>query len=94
MKVGDGSSPETEMGPVIRADHRERIDRWVREGVAAGAIIAARGESPSGQGFFTPPVLFDRVTPDMEIAQATTGPIPQSAMRPTNTTGACSRQER
>jgi malonate-semialdehyde dehydrogenase (acetylating)/methylmalonate-semialdehyde dehydrogenase len=70
LKVGDGAAAQTEMGPVIRAEHRDRISDWVDQGLKEGALLAARGETPTaGSGYFSPPTLFDRVTPTMGIAQ-------------------------
>jgi malonate-semialdehyde dehydrogenase (acetylating) / methylmalonate-semialdehyde dehydrogenase len=70
LSVGPGTEPETEVGPVIRADHRDRVLRWIQEGEAAGAVVAARGSTPTGSdGYYVPPVLFDRVRPEMAIAQ-------------------------
>ncbi len=70
LTVGPSSSDSTEVGPVIRADHREKVNRWIREGESGGAIVAARGKVPeSSDGFYVAPVLFDRVQPEMAIAQ-------------------------
>jgi malonate-semialdehyde dehydrogenase (acetylating) / methylmalonate-semialdehyde dehydrogenase len=70
LKVGPSSSADTEVGPVIRAEHRDRVVRWIQEGEAAGAVVVARGAPPSGSdGFYVVPVLFDRVLPEMAIAQ-------------------------
>ena len=70
LRVGDGMTDGTEMGPVIRAEHRDRVLAWVRQGEEGGARLAARGSVPEGTtGFFVPPVLFDRVRPEMAIAQ-------------------------
>jgi malonate-semialdehyde dehydrogenase (acetylating) / methylmalonate-semialdehyde dehydrogenase len=70
LSVGPTSTPATEVGPVIRADHRERILRWIQEGESAGAVVVARGRVPVGSdGFYVAPVLFDRVVPEMAIAQ-------------------------
>lgn len=70
LEVGPAGSSGTDVGPVIRADHRDRILKWVREGEAAGAVVVARGPlgSPAG-GFYVAPILFDRVRPEMSIAQ-------------------------
>ena len=70
MRLGPGLSEGTEMGPVIRAEHRARVEEWVRRGESEGAHVAARGAVPDGStGFFTPPVLFDHVRPEMAIAR-------------------------
>jgi len=70
LVVGPASDPKTEMGPVIRAESRDRILKWVQDGEAAGAKVVARGSIPAHSGgFFVAPVLFDHVRPEMPIAQ-------------------------
>jgi malonate-semialdehyde dehydrogenase (acetylating)/methylmalonate-semialdehyde dehydrogenase len=71
LRVGPGLEPGTDMGPLIRAEHRVRVQRYIEEGERAGARVAARGRLPAGLagGFFLEPVLFDGVTPEMTIAQ-------------------------
>ncbi|HTS33649.1 MAG TPA: CoA-acylating methylmalonate-semialdehyde dehydrogenase [Thermoplasmata archaeon] len=70
LPVGAGGDPGTEVGPVIRSEHRDRVLGWIRDGETGGAVVAARGSTPTGSGgFYVPPVLFDRVRPEMAIAQ-------------------------
>ncbi len=70
LTVGPGDRSGTRVGPVIRPEHRDRILRWIADGERAGARIEARGTLPDGsEGFYVAPVLFDRVTPEMAIAQ-------------------------
>jgi malonate-semialdehyde dehydrogenase (acetylating)/methylmalonate-semialdehyde dehydrogenase len=70
LSVGPAEAASTNVGPVIRAEQRERVLHWIAEGERAGAHVAARGTVPSdAPGFFVPPILFDRVTPEMAIAQ-------------------------
>jgi malonate-semialdehyde dehydrogenase (acetylating) / methylmalonate-semialdehyde dehydrogenase len=70
LSVGPAGETATDVGPVIRADHRARILKWIEEGGAGGAEVAARGVAPaSAEGYYVAPVLFDRVRPDMAIAQ-------------------------
>jgi len=70
LKLGPADDPTTDVGPVIRADHRARVLHWIEEGKSGGATIAAQGPAPpGGPGFYVAPVLFDRVRPDMAIAQ-------------------------
>ncbi|MCL4814294.1 MAG: CoA-acylating methylmalonate-semialdehyde dehydrogenase [Vicinamibacteraceae bacterium] len=71
LKVGAGTDPAAEMGPVVTGDHRARVAGYVDRGEAAGAELVedGRGLTVPGHegGFFIGPCLFDRVTPDMEI---------------------------
>jgi malonate-semialdehyde dehydrogenase (acetylating) / methylmalonate-semialdehyde dehydrogenase len=69
LSVGPAGDAGTAVGPVIRADHRARVLKWIEEGEASGAEVAARGTSPPSDGFYVAPVLFDRVRPEMAIAQ-------------------------
>ncbi len=70
LKVGEGWAPDTAVGPVIRTEHRERVLEWIRTGEQEGAALVARGSAPDRpDGYYVPPVLFDRVRPEMTIAQ-------------------------
>jgi malonate-semialdehyde dehydrogenase (acetylating)/methylmalonate-semialdehyde dehydrogenase len=71
--VGDGSQQGVDVGPLINADARDRVQGFVRGAIEAGAT-AAFDESEvkvdgSPDGFFVGPVLLDSVTPDMEVYQ-------------------------
>jgi malonate-semialdehyde dehydrogenase (acetylating) / methylmalonate-semialdehyde dehydrogenase len=70
LPVGPSSASTTQMGPVIRADHRDRVVRAIEEGERAGATVVARGRGPeTTDGFYVAPVLFDRVRPEMALAR-------------------------
>jgi malonate-semialdehyde dehydrogenase (acetylating) / methylmalonate-semialdehyde dehydrogenase len=70
LTVGPADRESTDVGPVIRAEHRARVLRWIEEGEAGGAQVVARGSAPaSTDGFYVAPTLFDRVRPEMAIAQ-------------------------
>jgi len=70
LTVGPAGETATDIGPVIRADHRARVLKWIEEGEAGGAAVAARGTTPaSASGYYVAPILFDRVRPEMAIAQ-------------------------
>jgi acyl-CoA reductase-like NAD-dependent aldehyde dehydrogenase len=53
VRVGDPALPETEMGPLISAAHRERVASYVPD----GAPVAFRGTAPAGPGFWFPPTV-------------------------------------
>jgi malonate-semialdehyde dehydrogenase (acetylating)/methylmalonate-semialdehyde dehydrogenase len=71
LKIGDGMQPGNEMGPVVTAQARERIERCIALGVEEGArlVVDGRGLVVPGceGGFFTGGTLFDHVTPAMRI---------------------------
>ena len=71
LKIGGGTAPGVDMGPVISKPHRDKISGYVDQGVAAGAKLVLDGRGvkvPGGEdGFFIGASLFDRVTTDMSI---------------------------
>lgn len=71
LKVGSGFDPATEMGPLIREQHRRRVRGYIERGEAEGAKLlydGRRADVPQ-EGFFLGPTLFDRVDPSMAIAR-------------------------
>ena len=70
IKVSSGLEPGAEMGPLVTAQHRDKVVGYIDAGIAAGATLVADGRGLIGQpGFFVGPTLFDNVTPDMSIYQ-------------------------
>jgi malonate-semialdehyde dehydrogenase (acetylating)/methylmalonate-semialdehyde dehydrogenase len=73
LKLGSGLDPQTGMGPVISAAHRERIEGYVELGLREGArlVLDGRGARAEGlpDGFFIGPTVFDDVAPGMRIAR-------------------------
>ena len=71
LKVGPGTDPEAEMGPLVTRTHRDKVSGYIDAGVAAGAelLVDGRGLSLQGYegGYFLGGTLFDRVTPEMSI---------------------------
>lgn len=73
IRIGDPGRPDTQLGPVISADARDRILSYVRIGTEEGATLATGGEAVEVQGleggyFLSPTVLTD-VTNDMRVAR-------------------------
>jgi len=71
LKIKNGMEPDAEMGPVVTAAHKAKIESYIEQGIAAGAklIVDGRGISVAGHenGFFLGGTLFDHVTPEMTI---------------------------
>ncbi|MGN6279852.1 MAG: CoA-acylating methylmalonate-semialdehyde dehydrogenase [Sphingomonas sp.] len=70
LRVGVSTDKDAHYGPVVTAEHKQRIEGWIQKGVDEGAelVVDGRGFSLQGheKGFFIGPSLFDHVTTDME----------------------------
>ncbi|MFZ9368259.1 MAG: CoA-acylating methylmalonate-semialdehyde dehydrogenase, partial [Burkholderiaceae bacterium] len=73
LKVRNGMEPDAEMGPVVTAAHKAKIESYIEQGVKSGAKLLGdgRGLTVPGheQGFFLGGSLFDQVSTDMSIYQ-------------------------
>ena len=73
LKIRNGMQPDAEMGPVVTAIHKAKIESYIDDGVRAGArlLVDGRGLVVPGHenGFFLGGTLFDHVTQDMKIHQ-------------------------
>ena len=71
LKMGAYNDPEAEMGPVVTAEAKARIEGYIDQGVVSGAelVVDGRGVSLQGyeNGFFVGGSLFDKVTTEMSI---------------------------
>jgi malonate-semialdehyde dehydrogenase (acetylating) / methylmalonate-semialdehyde dehydrogenase len=68
MVVGDGSNPDTEVGPVISPASRERILDWIEKGAAAGEVVLDGRGRGSDDGNFVGPTIIES-EPGAEIAR-------------------------
>ncbi|MBT2412873.1 CoA-acylating methylmalonate-semialdehyde dehydrogenase [Streptomyces sp. ISL-12] len=83
VKVGPGDAPGTEMGPLVTAAARDRVERAVAEAPAQGATVVVDGRGlkvedhpECADGFFTGPSLLDHVTTAMDAyRQELFGPV-------------------
>jgi malonate-semialdehyde dehydrogenase (acetylating)/methylmalonate-semialdehyde dehydrogenase len=68
ITVGDGSSPDAEMGPLITGVHRDKVASYLDSGAEQGAkvVLDGRESTPDGDGFFLGVSLLDDVTPEMD----------------------------
>lgn len=69
LRVGPGDDPSSQIGPLITAEHRDRVASYLDSSVSEGARLVYDGRShkvPSG-GFFLGPSLVDGVRPEMTV---------------------------
>ena len=67
LVVGDGSDTSSEMGPLITAQHRDRVASFIENAPEEGATVVVDGRRGtfSGDGFFIEPSLLDNIAPGM-----------------------------
>ena len=71
VNIGVGTEPDVEMGPLITAEHRDRVAGYVERAQQAGAVAVVDGSTADlpADGFFYGPTPLDKVTVDMECYQ-------------------------
>lgn len=71
VKVGPGTDPENEMGPLITREHRDRVAAYLDIAREEGATVVRDGREQrfEGQGFFLGVSLVDGVQPNMKVYQ-------------------------
>ncbi len=71
LKIGPGTNPEAEMGPLVTRTHYDKVKGFVDLGVAEGAELVVDGRgfklAKHEKGFFLGGCLFDKVLPAMRI---------------------------
>ena len=69
LSIGPGTDPASEMGPLITAEHRDRVASYVTEAPGEGARVVVDGTTKrfDGDGFFLGVSLIDDVTPGMRV---------------------------
>ncbi len=71
LKIRDGMEADADMGPIVTAQQKTKIEGYIEHGVKEGArlVVDGRGFTVSGRehGFFLGGTLFDQVTPEMKI---------------------------
>ncbi|MFT4782698.1 MAG: succinate-semialdehyde dehydrogenase/glutarate-semialdehyde dehydrogenase [Paracoccaceae bacterium] len=61
LKVGDGTDPSVDVGPLVNADTRDKVAAFVSDAVAKGAKIEIGGSAPDGKGYFYMPTVLSGV---------------------------------
>ena len=61
LKMGNGLETDVDVGPLVNAETRDKVDHFVRDAVAKGAKITLGGQRPNGPGFYYPPTVLTDV---------------------------------
>jgi betaine-aldehyde dehydrogenase len=73
IKLGSGFDENTQMGPLISAEHLAKVEKYVETGIKEGATLVIGGKQPDDpaiqKGFFYLPTIFTDCTTDMRIVQ-------------------------
>jgi len=73
LRIGVATDPDAQMGPVVTAEHKKKIEGYIQLAIDEGAklVIDGRGRSLPGheEGFFLWPTLIDYATPSMKSYQ-------------------------
>jgi betaine-aldehyde dehydrogenase len=76
LNVGDPMDERTDIGPLINASGREKVERHVGEALQRGAKLIIGGERYGERGFFYKPTILTGVEPSMTVmSQETFGPV-------------------
>ena len=69
VKVGDGMNADSEMGPLVTREHRDKVASYIDRGRDEGATIVTDGResAPEGDGYFLGVTLLDDVRPTMDV---------------------------
>ncbi|HEY2768420.1 MAG TPA: NAD-dependent succinate-semialdehyde dehydrogenase [Solirubrobacteraceae bacterium] len=69
LRVGRGTDPDTDIGPLIDSDQRGKVDELVRDARERGARVLVGGELLPGAGYFYAPTVLDRVPADARLLE-------------------------
>ena len=76
LKMGDGTDPSVDVGPLVNADTRDQVAAFVDDAVAKGATVKLGGTAPKGVGFYYPPTVLTNVSKNANcVADEIFGPV-------------------
>lgn len=67
IQLGSGLDASTQMGPLISAEHRDRVLSYIQSGIEAGATVAAGGGAWGSEGYFTEPTVLVNPPHDSKV---------------------------
>jgi betaine-aldehyde dehydrogenase len=78
LRIGDPLGPDVDLGPMVSAAQREKLEKKVAAAVQGGARVLAGGKRPDrfAKGFYYEPTALVEVKPEMELLREETfGPV-------------------
>jgi succinate-semialdehyde dehydrogenase / glutarate-semialdehyde dehydrogenase len=76
LRVGRGTDPQTDVGPLIDGDQRSKVAELVSDATGRGARVLLGGEQLDGRGYFFAPTVLTGVGPDARVlAEEIFGPV-------------------
>jgi malonate-semialdehyde dehydrogenase (acetylating)/methylmalonate-semialdehyde dehydrogenase len=69
LRIGVGTDPDSEMGPLITGEHRDKVAGYIGAGIDSGAtaVVDGREADVPSDGFFLGVTLLDHVTAGMSV---------------------------
>jgi phenylacetaldehyde dehydrogenase len=67
IRIGVGTDPDSEMGPLISGEQLERVSGYIEAGRRDGAELVTGGARIGETGYFIEPTVFTNTSPDMSI---------------------------
>src|SRR4051812_20688272 len=69
LKVGRGTDPDVEVGPLIDDDQRGKVEELVNDATDKGAKVAVGGSRLNGSGYFFAPTVLTEVPPEARLLE-------------------------
>ena len=76
LKVGNGVEPDVDVGPLVNAETRDKVEHFVSDAISKGAKLEVGGIRPNVPGFFYPPTVLSNVPDDADcLSDEIFGPV-------------------
>jgi len=69
LRIGNGMDADTQLGPVVSAKQRDRVNSYIELGREEGAEAIVGTQQLADTGYFVAPTIFTNVNPGMRIVQ-------------------------
>ena len=69
ITLGHGLNPDSQMGPLISAGQKAKVNAYIESGAAQGAELLSGGSQVDHPGYYVEPTVFANVTGDMQIVR-------------------------